>query len=145
MIYAHVLADAIVTFLGTLHLGIDVTIARRRIVTATLDGITGKQVSVIPYGPSLALEAVGEHQNDLDIRIVVQCKLDNDPDGALADAAAVLSENIAAALVGHSLLDVECQSAKLTPAYDPTKLATLDMFDAMIHTIWRTFEDGTVS
>ena len=142
MIYTHALADSIVTFLGTLDLGEGVVIARKRIVRVSLDGIVGKQVSVIPFGPSRTIEAVGVQQNDLDIRIVVQCKLDGDPDGALADAAAKLAEDIAAGLVGQTLLVAECQSAKLTPAYDPTHLDTLDAFDATIHTIWRVTEDG---
>jgi hypothetical protein len=143
MIYAASLADAVVAHLEAKELGEGVTVARRRLVRPALDGISGTMVSVIPFGPAFTLEAVGgAYQNDLDLRIVVQVKLDGETDDAAADAAAKLTEDIAAALVGLTLLGAECQSAKATPSYDPNQLATLDLFDATIYTIWRAFEDG---
>ena len=141
MIFTHDLADAIVAFLQAKSHADDVIIARRRIVYADLSGISGKVVSVIPYGPDLTLAAVGMEENSVDIRIVVQCKLAGDTDGLLADSAAELAESIAAGLVGTRLMDCDCQSAKMLPAYDPTKLATLDTFDAMIFTTWLTDDE----
>lgn len=142
MIYAHTLADSIVSFLKTLALGEGVTVMRRRLVTTDLADVLGKRVSVIPLGPNRRLEATDVEQNDLDIRIVVQRKLDGDPDGAKADEAARLVEDIAAAIVGVTLLGAQCQSAKATPTYDPSHLASDDLFDAIVYTTWRIFEDN---
>ncbi len=145
MIYTADIADAIVTFLGTQSLGEDVTIARTRLVEAALETMTGKRIAVIPYGTSRSQDAEGVHRVAPDIRIVVQAKLSGaagSSDGADANAAAKLSEDLARLLVGRDVLGFQCQSAKLAPSYDPDKLQELAVFDATIFTQWSGYEDG---
>lgn len=145
MIYTTALADSIVVFLRSQGFAGDLHYARRRIVQTSLADLSGTVISVVPWGPAWTLEAAGVGDGLLDVRIVVQKKLDGtvgDSDLADADAAATLAEDIAHALLGTVLQGAECESVKLTPSYAPDKLANLDMFDATIITTWRTYEDA---
>lgn len=139
-----VLADAVVAFLAA-KLPSSISIARRRIVYTSLEAMAGLKVSVIPFGVNRSQEAEGVHEIRPDIRIVVQRKLSGtseDSDQTEADETAAIAEQITALLVGTTLLDRECQSANMANSYDPRQLATLGVFDAAIHTLWYTVEDG---
>jgi hypothetical protein len=145
MIYTSDIADAIVNFLQSCDLGEDVTIARKRLVLSDLEGMTGTSVAVIPWGSRRSQNAEGVQEINPDVRIVVQRKLtggDGSADTLEADAVGKLSENIAALMVGRIFFGYECQSANLMPSYDPAQIAALNVFDATIHTLWSTFEDG---
>lgn len=145
MIYTSDLADAIVAFLAALDLGEGVTIARTRLLETALESMTGTRIAVIPYGTTRNQEAEGVHRVAPDVRIVVQAKLPGEAgssDGADANAAAKLSEDLARLLVGRDVLGFQCQSAKLAPSYDPDKLQELAVFDATIFTQWSGYEDG---
>ena len=141
--YVTSLANAIVVFLGQQDLGKGTTIARRRVIMQKLEEIVGTVISVLPVGVDRTLDAECVYRGDLHVWVVVQCVLDktqDSSDGATANAAAALSENIAALLVGSDVLGAECQSANLV-AYDPKAIVSLNLFDATIKTVWRVFED----
>jgi hypothetical protein len=148
MIYTHTLADAIERCLRSKtwpSTGGGVTFVRTRSVRTDLTGLIGTQVSIIPFGTGMTLDAEGVYEANPDIRMVVQRKLEGQDAGydrTLADAAAQVTEEICAHLVGREFLGFQCQSAKPTPSYDPAKLQTLDVFDATIHTLWKAAFDG---
>lgn len=142
MAYMATLADSIVTFIESLELGDDVTVARwlpeEQLAYSALENLSGVKVVVLPYSVNRELTAEGIHDVNQEARIVVQRKVASTAD---YNAAMKIAEDIAAALVGQTLADFSCAGASLNPAIDYGKMADMNVFDAVIISRWQTYED----
>lgn len=135
------LSDAVATYLGTLELDGEPTIARwlpqEQLAYDSLENLSGVKIVVVPYGVTQIETAEGIDEVRQEIRIVVQRKI-----SAAADyeAAAAITERIVAALVGTTLLDRRCVEIRMTPAVDYGRMAEMAVYDAVAITNWLTYE-----
>jgi len=135
------LSDAVATYLGTLELDGEPTIAKwlpqEQLAYDSLENLSGVKIVVVPYGVTQIETAEGIDEVRQEIRIVVQRK-----SSAAADyeAAAAITERIVAALVGTTLLDRRCVEIRMTPAVDYGRMAEMAVYDAVAITNWLTYE-----
>ncbi len=135
------LSDAVATYLGTLELDGEPTIAKwlpqEQLAYDSLENLSGVKIVVVPYGVTQIETAEGIDEVRQEIRIVVQRKI-----SAAADyeAAAAITERIVAALVGTTLLDRRCVEIRMTPAVDYGRMAEMAVYDAVAITNWLTYE-----